>query len=740
MFLHAGASLHGHEYSSRPSASTVQATQNLRAPLLRSAFAPPKQRAVTIDSAAAPFLRQRSVSDYIPREPSPIVRFRVPQDGDDLPPTPATQEEPVSESELSDAALSIDGAITTRPAQRRRRHRAQRTSTTYCLGYPAPRIIGKTKVVQKVFLPRLLLQLQRVSEDGRLQPVLEVFPASRIAGPVVAPRLAKRFPAILGVKRHLGYDDIVLVRRDDHDLAGGGTESDNEESLERRNLLAVYSPLKHSDDAEIVLDDGSVWVAKPLANGSYDFIYTDSEGNTTTARWAKRHTVTISPTSAYPDASHPSAAPSHLRYTFSIINPLARRHPVMATLTPSILSVQDTYTSVSPSHNRHPPITRPIRSLSMTSSSPSLTSSTPSSPSKPPSLSTAADCESDSAIGILSVPGRDPTNYRTSHQIDNTTKMLITVTALWVALRSGWSQSYTPPRNNSSNSSSDHSFESTPAASTSATALYPPRANRSRRNTWTTRSRSSSTSEHWYGADSQSTTAIESSRLALGKRHSMPTQPRPHPQQLSMDKDREIETPTPTASRTSTPVSGVSTSMTRPRRATSTGAAFMQRHLREVSSTLSAPEGTAAGGADARLDASSPTPSSRPLSLPVQMPMPIVAPEPEAASASAFVSHAKPVSAATGLAPEKDRIMDRDRNGSKGCEAVTSLSSRQVALACLEGESHRGTDGEGPKGPGAVTVKTDGVAMKKNGARSRLSRWIHKLGSLSSSSSSSSPR
>ena len=113
-------------------------------------------------------------------------------------------------------------------------------------------------MVQKV-LPRLLLQLQKVSEDGRSRPVLEIFPSSRIAGPVITPRLAKRFPGIFGVKRQLGYDDLVLVRRDDDDSTSDSTESD-EESLDKKRLVAVYSPLKHSDAAEIVLDDGAVWV------------------------------------------------------------------------------------------------------------------------------------------------------------------------------------------------------------------------------------------------------------------------------------------------------------------------------------------------------------------------------------------------------------------------------------------------------------------------------------------------
>lgn len=739
MFLHSGASLHGHEYSSRHSASTPQSTQNLRAPLLRSAFPPPKQHARTIDGAIAPVLRQRPVSDYMPRGPSAVVRFREPQDDHDPTPTPATDDETASESELSDTALSIDGAIAARPSTHRRRPRVPRKCTTYWLGYPTPRIIGKTKVVQKVFLPRLLLQLQRVSEDGRSQPVLEVYPASRIAGPIVTPRLAKRFPEIFGVKRHLGYDDIVLVRRDDSDLAGD--ESENEESLEKRNILAVYSPLKHSDEAEIVLDDGSIWVARPLTNGSYDFVHTDAEGNITTARWAKRHAAVVSPTSVSMDPSTPSVTAPQTRYTFSIINPLTRRHPVMATLTPSALDVQDTYTSVRPSHSRHRPVARLGRSFSMTSSSPSLVHSIPNSPSTPSSPSISAVSESDSAVGIPPTPDRVLGTHRTVHQIDDSTKMLISVTALWVALRSGWSQSYTPP---GSGSSSNHTHESDTAVPTTFSS---PRSNRSRRNTWTTRSRSSSTSEPAVrpGADSPLAVGGESPRLGLRKRYSMPARPHLHPTAAGKDGEREKEAQsTPVASRTSTPVPGVSSSAgnTRPRRATSTGAAFMQRHLQEASSLLSAPDG--GGSVDPSPPAlASSSSSSRPLSLPGSIPLPpMPASATTAGTETTTTSHREaaatpgqartaPETVAASPQPprrEKERDKDRDR------EKTGILIFRRAAGPNQEGARKRLQDGEagGSSDPAPGAAGTGGGNRCRR-VRSRLARWIHKLGSASSS-------
>ncbi|KAL2020395.1 hypothetical protein VTK56DRAFT_8438 [Thermocarpiscus australiensis] len=684
MFLHSGASLHGHEYSNRPS-STIQSISSLRAPLLWSALAPAKQRLRSLDGTISPVIRQRPASDYIPREPSNIVRFREPED--DPPPTPVPHEDLISESELSEAALSLDGAVAAQPvaarsAQRHRRDRVRRKSTTYVLGYPAPRIIGRTKVVQKVLMPRLLLQLQRVSENGRSCPTLEVFPASRIAGPLVAPRLSKRFPAISGVKRHLAYDDLVLVRRDDSDLASHSGDSENEENFEQRNLVAVYSPSKHSEEAEIVLDDGSVWVARPLANGSYDFVHADAEGNTTTARWARRYTPAVSPTtSVSTEASTPSTAGPQTRYTFSIINPLTRRHPVMATLTPSTLDIRDTYTSVS--YSRHPPVTRLGRSLSVASSSPSLA---PNSPSRQCSLGSAADCASDPGVSM------DPGSAKRSvHQIDDSTKMLITVTALWVALRSGWSEGYTPSSSSSSSPSSSgtHDCAAVPAA-------VCPRLCRKRRHTWTRTSTSDVPRPSEIAAG-------DLSRPASRKRHSTPLQQHLHHHYAPMDSnngDKDKEKPfdhvpvpslTPTGSRTPTPASLDLATGARPsrRRAASTGAAFMQRHLQAAAAAASlpcpSPYAAEGSGAGERLDSGS-------------------------------------AAAAAGVAGVNSRARDEAEKGVAVCRSV-----------CVNGA---GNGGEGVgmcqrrTAPRQGAERTDAGVERKNGrVRSRLARWMQKLGS-----------
>lgn len=146
--------------------------------------------------------------------------------------------------------------------------------------------------------------------------------------------------------------------------------------------------------AEIVLNDGSVWISTPLPNGLYEFVSVDERGHKTTARWVrrsiKRGSVDISE----------SGCVSDFKFTFSIINPNSRRHPILATMTQNKLDIPDFYTSVSQSAGKFPP-TSPIR----------------------------GEAPLDEAL----FP------ERATHAIEENTKRLIQVTGIWLALREGWS-------------------------------------------------------------------------------------------------------------------------------------------------------------------------------------------------------------------------------------------------------------------------------------------------------------
>jgi hypothetical protein len=248
--------------------------------------------------------------------------------------------------------------------------------------------------------PRILLQLQRLSAETRPKPAVDVLPSA-----VVVPRLVKKFPRIFRGKAKLGANDVMVVKSEEYDTSDDhaveDTDSD-EEGLANRDLLAVICQVRKDyggsqGRAEIVLSDGSVWLATPLPNGLYEFVTTDERGNKITARWVRRmprRQTNVDLTIA-----------NDFKFTFSIIDPNSRRHPIMASITNNTLDIPDSYTSVSSSASKYPP----------------------------PSY--ARDLLDDAQ----NQPVDEPHPERTTHIIDEQMKTLIQVTGIWVALRQGLS-------------------------------------------------------------------------------------------------------------------------------------------------------------------------------------------------------------------------------------------------------------------------------------------------------------
>ncbi|KAJ0307955.1 hypothetical protein COL516b_003930 [Colletotrichum fioriniae] len=403
MFLHSGASLHGHEYSNKTATSGNQPARRhilLRSslgasPLQRSSFSTdetetPTQRVnrrLSLQepaSAARPVRRIRPVSDFVQRKDL-VVRF---------------EEEPTvvgDETHGLDGVSEDEGSLVSE--------------------------ISDTSTRRFVSIrPRLLLQLQQLSNDKRPMPAIDVVPSSMIAGTVILPRLARRFPKMFRVKGQLGMNGLILAKSEDYDNNADDSDSD-EKDLDKRDLVAVISPVSSrkegerrdsGEQTEIVLADGSVWTATQTSNGSYDFVHVDETGQTTIARWARR---SARPLSTATCSAASITAPSEYKFTFSILDPQLRRHPVMATLTPANLEILDNYTTVSQSSGRYPP-TRPFSmDLSGDKGIPS-----------PPSASHGA-------------------TQRETHPVDEATRILITVTSVWVSLRhgQGWASSAASP-------------------------------------------------------------------------------------------------------------------------------------------------------------------------------------------------------------------------------------------------------------------------------------------------------
>ena len=378
MFLHSGASLHGHEYSPTNS-STAQ-----RVPLVRSSFSAPVPRLATYDNTN-------------PKTVQPARRTSVGY---------RPESENVSYGELEGDAMSEDGmsytseaSETTTGGTKKKRRRAARSRTSYQLAHPAPTLTRQQRLLQ--IRPKLLLQLQQLSPDKRPIPRVDV-----LSSTVVVPRLMKKFPRMFKGKGELGANDVIVVRSEDYNTPDDGNESDtvDDDSLGSREVLAAICQLRGiPGGAEICLGDGSVWHGTPIAKGGFEFVTTNSvTGETTTARWVQR--VTPRRHSSQPGSPiSVSDAPSDEKYLFSILQPNSRRHPILASITKKILDIPDNYTTVSSSAGRHPP-TSPIR-----------------------------------APKFELQQGADKDNLRrTTIPVDDSLRTLIQVTGVWVALRQGW--------------------------------------------------------------------------------------------------------------------------------------------------------------------------------------------------------------------------------------------------------------------------------------------------------------
>ncbi|KAI1819464.1 hypothetical protein F4861DRAFT_137282 [Xylaria intraflava] len=411
MFLHSGASLHGHEFSKR-SAQTVAGPGNLSNPLFRSTFSAAANKASThplglpTPSTVASDLKQSKAYS----EPSARTLDHVRADSQESESDAATSypEEP-SEDETSLIVSDTDVSRVPSPVHRKRRPRT-RKSTTYILAHPPPKPRTKQRIIS--IRPNLVLQIQRITSGLRPRPAIDVYPSSSLSRLIMVPML-KRFPPIAGTKRELGIHDIMLVRSEDYTSQPSGSESDHEEdNIMSRDLLAVISPSKTEDKTEIIMADGTVWMATTRSNGNtyaYEFTSDDPLGTPVTARWVRKLNTSASlPTT--PTSHSRNSAELHLsesKFTFSFIDPNYRRHPILATLTSTSLSIPETYTAIS--------------------------QPTPQSP------------QSHNFSSRSSSSGDQSQEDRHIRPVEERQKSFIEISAVWVALRNGWASNFRPP-------------------------------------------------------------------------------------------------------------------------------------------------------------------------------------------------------------------------------------------------------------------------------------------------------
>ncbi|KAF4595745.1 hypothetical protein GQ602_001358 [Ophiocordyceps camponoti-floridani] len=321
MFLHAGAGLHGHEYSVKPSSQVPQHRHTLLRTALRPLSEYPSskshQDAYSFSSAledgssvSPPASQSLSPTVSLPVKES-AVRFREPHVDCILP----SDEGSVAGTDLAFESVSHSASLNW-PG----RQRAPRKSTCYALALPPSNKHHRLVKMRS----RLLLQLQEVG-DKRATPSFNVVPSYPN---IFSPHLARRFPPIFRSRPQLGSNQVFVVRSDH---SGPPSSASSVPGVDDRDVLAVISALP-DDCADISLEDGSTWVAKPMVNGSFEFVTVDDKDRVVTARWARRSSKTTG-----------------FRWTFSVMDPSSRRHPVMGSLTDEAVEVYDSYSALSPS-------------------------------------------------------------------------------------------------------------------------------------------------------------------------------------------------------------------------------------------------------------------------------------------------------------------------------------------------------------------------------------------------------
>ncbi|QKX55729.1 uncharacterized protein TRUGW13939_02826 [Talaromyces rugulosus] len=228
---------------------------------------------------------------------------------------------------------------TTVPRPATARARAARPKTLFQFAHP----VASQRHRRLTLRPKLLLQLHESSAMSRPFPKYDVLPAS------IAPRLACKFPKLFASLRGLGPRDLVVVTSDMYEQHVDDDRSDwsEDSSQDQREIVAtIRQPLIKDDpqsrcaSVEIVSGLGTSWTGVPLPNGSYELVCSaDLQQKQRKARWVARDKGIRKASGS----GNNSSVDGLKRFTFSVIDPNSRRHPVIASLTRNGIDVFEQY-------------------------------------------------------------------------------------------------------------------------------------------------------------------------------------------------------------------------------------------------------------------------------------------------------------------------------------------------------------------------------------------------------------
>ena len=306
-----------------------------------------------------------------------------------------------------------------------------KTKTEYRLAHPPPR----SKRQQRLHIrPKVLLQLQQLSNGSRARPFIDV-----VQSVFHVSHLPARVQHNVKAAHELGADDLAIIYNEAYDGTQiqdehlGSKSAKNKGKVPTAVATIQRSRIRQGDAVSVCIHmyDGASWVVSRLANGTYEFTTEDGVGERTIARWVpKRRTMGRERAGSNGSREPPASGGT---FTFSIIDPNSRRHPIIANLTPSHIDISDHI-------SKPPPLTPSYSSQSF-----------PESPSPDP----MDKSEHDELTGMT--------------VISCSLRLFIAASGVWVALSEGFSPNFDSSHTEADiydrstatgSKTSDYSFES----------------------------------------------------------------------------------------------------------------------------------------------------------------------------------------------------------------------------------------------------------------------------------------
>ena len=273
------------------------------------------------------------------------------------------------------------------------RHHKQvpRPKTSFRFAHPPPGTRPKRLRIR----PRLLLQLHKVSQTTRPVPTFDVVPSSLFEHLPVTRRFTNAT-----TKERTGGNDLIVVPSESYDSSGGDDKSissDDGHDDQRKPVARLCKARKDDRETKGIVEvchgKGARWEVTPLQQGGYEFVTTDEHGVQQCVRWVLRTKM------GRQNSNFASGAGDDgKRFTFSIIDPRTRRHPIIAWMSRTGIDILDQY------------------ALSVSNRVASSAAST---------VTTQVEPSADDKSLV---------------DTDDSLRTLITVTGLWIAFREGWSE------------------------------------------------------------------------------------------------------------------------------------------------------------------------------------------------------------------------------------------------------------------------------------------------------------